>query len=84
MTPSGSRSRHRRTQEGLLTGAADRPYSRLFFCTKSSVVRVGKSGTGEGFAIWRLAMFKMPLFDPISIAVMGFGILLLAALALVL
>ncbi len=29
-------------------------------------------------------MFKMPLLDPVSIAVMGLGILLLATLALVL
>jgi len=27
-------------------------------------------------------MFKLPVFDPVSIAVMGFGIVLLAALAL--
>lgn len=26
-------------------------------------------------------MFKLPAFDPVSIAVMGFGILLVAALA---
>jgi len=26
-------------------------------------------------------MFKLPVFDPVGIAVMGFGILLLAALA---
>lgn len=28
-------------------------------------------------------MFKFPAFDPVSIAVMGFGVLLLAALALI-
>ena len=33
---------------------------------------------------WRLAMFKLPSYDPVSIAVMGFGILLRAALALTL
>jgi hypothetical protein len=27
-------------------------------------------------------MFKLPSYDPVSIAVMGFGILLVAALAL--
>ena len=27
-------------------------------------------------------MFKLPAFDPVSVAVMGFGILLVAALAL--
>jgi hypothetical protein len=41
-----------------------------------------KVGDREGFAIWRLAMFKLPSYDPVSIAVMGFGILLVAALAL--
>ena len=29
-------------------------------------------------------MFKLPSYDPVGIAVLGFGILLLAALALVL
>jgi hypothetical protein len=33
---------------------------------------------------WRLAMFKLPSYDPVGVAVLGFGTLLLAALALVL
>jgi hypothetical protein len=43
-----------------------------------------KVGDREGSRFWRLAMFKLPSFDPVSIAVMGFGILLVAALALTL
>ena len=42
--------------------------------------RVGKSGTGE-VRDWRLAMFKLPAYDFLSILIMGFGIFLLAALA---
>jgi len=43
-----------------------------------------KSGTGEGFAIGDSLMFRLPSYDPISIAMMGFGILLVTALALTL
>jgi len=33
------------------------------------------------FPIWSLAMFKVPAYDPIAIAIMCFGILIVVALA---
>jgi hypothetical protein len=33
------------------------------------------------FPIWSLAMFKVPAYDPFAIAIMGFGILVVVALA---
>ena len=38
--------------------------------------------TGVGAISGPTRMFRMPAYDPVAIAVMGFGILLAAALAL--
>jgi hypothetical protein len=53
-----------------------------FLSTKVIGLERVKVGDRGGVTIWRLAMFKLPSYDPVSIAVMGFGILLVAALAL--
>ena len=42
---------------------------------------MGVGSWGPRTVLETLTMFKLPVFDPVSIAVMGFGILLVAALA---
>jgi hypothetical protein len=43
------------------------------------------SGTKlDGLRSWSLVMFQIPAYDPIAIMMMGFGVLLVAALAFVL
>jgi hypothetical protein len=40
--------------------------------------------TGRSAILGSLAMFQIPAYDPVAIAMMGFGVLLVAALAFVL
>jgi hypothetical protein len=51
--------------------------TQLPFFRRKVDMRVGCRGPNG-----RFAMFKMPAYDPVSIAVMGLGILLVLALAM--
>jgi hypothetical protein len=48
--------------------------------TSKAVTSLQRLRSADGLA--RLAMFKLPAFDPVAITVIGAGILLIAVLAL--
>ena len=58
----------------------------VFLSLKRRISTFGHFGdhTGRSAILESLAMFQIPAYDPVAIVMMGFGVLLVAALAFVL